>query len=262
MALANQVSCLVAQKCTSKLQITDTDFSKQCKAIVRMKLIELRAQWQKQRKEEHSVWKVGPLEILEIVTAVVHAQELMSEKNLNDNWVLRAAVRNGILVYRPDPASGRLVELLSQSWAKEMGLEVGTKRYSPEWLRDRLKWRDTEGVPIQADWTLSKTAKNISDLQVWDYWHPGDDKDLDEEEKKPEIEDAIADDLELELQNYLSLRTHPALRRAQLRRMGTAEYQAKRERDVAKRLRARRANKWLRKHRQKIVANAAEKIDS
>ena len=59
-----------------------------------MRLIELRAEWQKQRKEEHSVWKVGPLEI---VTAVVHAQELMSEKNLNDNWVLRAAVRNGIL---------------------------------------------------------------------------------------------------------------------------------------------------------------------
>ena len=52
----------------------------------------------------------------------------MAEKNLKDEWVLRAAVRNGILVYRPDPASGRLVELLSQRWAKEMGLEVGTKR--------------------------------------------------------------------------------------------------------------------------------------
>jgi hypothetical protein len=86
-----------------------------------------------------------------------------------------------------------------------MGLEVGTKRYNPEWLRDRLKWRDDEGVPIKADWNLSKTAKNISDLQVWDYRHPEDDKELDEEEKKPEIEDAIADDLELELQNSLSL---------------------------------------------------------
>ena len=146
MALANQLSCLVAEKCTSKLQITDTDFAKQFKALVRHKLIDLRAQWQTQRKEEHSVWKVGPLEI---VTAVVAAQEAMAEKNLKDEWVLRAAVRNGILVYRPDPASGRLVELLSQSWAKEMGLEVGTKRYSPEWLRDRLKWRDAEGVPAE-----------------------------------------------------------------------------------------------------------------
>ena len=118
MALANQLSCLVAEKCTSKLQITDTDFAKQFKALVRHKLIDLRAQWQTQRKVEHSVWKVGPLEI---VTAVVAAQEAMAEKNLKDEWVLRAAVRNGILVYRPDPASGRLVELLSQSWAKEIG---------------------------------------------------------------------------------------------------------------------------------------------
>ena len=52
---------------------------------------------------EHSVWKVGRLEL---VTAVVHGQEMVSEKNLRDDWVLRAAVRNGILVYRPDPAQG------------------------------------------------------------------------------------------------------------------------------------------------------------
>ena len=35
MALANQLSCLVAAKCTSKLQITDSDFAKQFKAYVR-----------------------------------------------------------------------------------------------------------------------------------------------------------------------------------------------------------------------------------
>ena len=257
MALANQLSCLVAEKCTSKLQITDTDFSKQFKALVRMKLIELRAEWQKERKEEHSVWKVGPLQI---VTAVVHAQEFMSDKNLCDNWVLRAAVRNGILVYRPDPASGRLVELLSQSWAKEMGLEVGTKRYSPEWLIDRLKWRDAEGVPLKADWNLSKTAKNISDLQVWDYFHPEDEKDFTEEELQPEICDAIAEDLELELQNSLSLRIHPSLRRAQIRRMGTAEYQSKNDRGVAKRERQRKLSKLLKKHKSKLVKKLAEKL--
>ena len=111
MALANQLSCLVAEKCASKLQITDTDFAKQFKALVRQKLIDLRAQRQTQRKEEHSVWKVGPLEI---ATAVVAAEEAMAQKNLQDEWVLRAAVRNGILVYRPDPASGRLVEPVSE----------------------------------------------------------------------------------------------------------------------------------------------------
>ena len=44
MALANQLSCLVAEKCTSKLQITDTDFSKQFKALVRSKLTEMRSE--------------------------------------------------------------------------------------------------------------------------------------------------------------------------------------------------------------------------
>ena len=257
MALANQLSCLVAEKCTSKLQITDTDFAKPFKALVRHKLIDLRAQWQTQRKVEHSVWKVGPLEI---VTAVVAAQEAMADKNLKDEWVLRAAVRNGILVYRPDPASGRLVELLSQSWAKEMGLEVGTKRYSPEWLRDRLKWRDGEGVPAKADWNLSSTAKQISDLQIWDYYHPEDEKDCTEEDLQPEITDAIAEDLELELQNSLSLRIHPSLRRAQIRRMGTAEYQSKKDKAVVKRARQRKLRKLLRKHKSKLVQKVAEKL--
>jgi hypothetical protein len=43
MALAYQLSCLVAE---NKLQITDTDFAKQFKALARNKLIELRNQWQ------------------------------------------------------------------------------------------------------------------------------------------------------------------------------------------------------------------------
>ena len=95
MALANQLSCLVAEKCTSKLQITDTDFSKQFKALLRNKLSELRTEWQKEAQQEHSVFKIGPLQI---VQALVSAQEAMSEKNLKDEWVLRAAVRNALLV--------------------------------------------------------------------------------------------------------------------------------------------------------------------
>ena len=113
MALANQLSCLVAEKCTSKLQITDTDFAKQFKALVRSKLTEMRSEWQTQIRDSHSVWKVGPKEI---VTAAVHAQEFLSDKNLRDQWVLRAAVRNGLLVYRPNPQTGKLEELLSQKW--------------------------------------------------------------------------------------------------------------------------------------------------
>ena len=64
----------MAEKCTSNLQITDIDFAKQSKAFVRSKPAELRTEWQAQRKTEHSVWEVAPLEI---VTAVVYAQEAM-----------------------------------------------------------------------------------------------------------------------------------------------------------------------------------------
>jgi hypothetical protein len=137
-------------------------------------------------------------------------------RRISKKWVLKAAVRNGILVYRPDPASGKLVELLPQPgprneswhWHQEV----------PSWLRDRLKWRDAEGVPTTADW------KHISDLQVWDYFHLEDEKGCTEEELQPEILYAIAEDLELELQNSLSLRLHPSLRRAQIRRLEAAEY--------------------------------------
>ena len=43
--------------------------------------------------------------------------------------------------------------------------------------------------------------------------------------------------------------------------MGTAEYEAKKKTELAKKPRARHAKKWLRKHRQKILASMAEKID-
>ena len=46
MAAAQQVSCLVAATCTSKLQITDSDFAKQFKALVRKKLLALRRDFQ------------------------------------------------------------------------------------------------------------------------------------------------------------------------------------------------------------------------
>ena len=73
MALAQQVSCLVAAKCTSKLQITDSDFAKQFKTLVRKKLILLRHDFQHQPQPlgKDAVFRVGALEI---VQAVVSAQ--------------------------------------------------------------------------------------------------------------------------------------------------------------------------------------------
>ena len=68
MAAAQQVSCLVAAKCTSKLQITDSDFAKH---------LALRHDFQHAQKNTSSVFKVGALEI---VTSVAWAQQEMTAK--------------------------------------------------------------------------------------------------------------------------------------------------------------------------------------
>lgn len=196
MALAQQISCLLAAKCTSMLQITDSDFSKQFKSLVRKELKELRLEFQ-QRTKGNSVFKVGALEI---VQAVVAAQSHMATKNEQDQWVLRAAVRNGILVYRPNPQTGILERMLEQKWAKQMGLSMGTKRLPARWFQNRLSWLQESGEPEVPNWELSDFVSGLKDPIRWDYYNPAEDAEKDLEDG-PEIEDAFDDDLAGEAAN-------------------------------------------------------------
>ena len=257
MFLGQQISCLVAEKCTSKIQITDTDFSKQFKALVRQKLQELRSEWKDQPKQDDDIWTVGAKEIL---TSVAHAQNFMSEKNLSDNWVLKAAVRNGILAYRPNPDTGKLEELLKQPWAQKAELAFGSKRYPGATLEGRLTWKDSEAVPVEPDWNLSATAKNISDLIQWDYWNPeaGDD----EQEELLDIDAKVTEDLELELQNSLNLMLHPHLRRAAWHRLGKAEYKVKAAKKKQKQELREQRRKQRTAFRGKMVLARKEKLKS
>ena len=70
---------------------------------MRKKLIELRHDFQHkpQALGQDAVFRVGALQI---VQAVVSAQQAMSEKNAEDQWFLRAAVRNGILALATKPS--------------------------------------------------------------------------------------------------------------------------------------------------------------
>ena len=129
MAAAQLVSCLVAAKCTSKLQITDCDFAKQFKALVRKKLLALRHELQHSQKTTSSVFKAGALKIV---------RQEMAAKNWQHQRVLRAAVRNSLLAWRPNPETGKLEEVCSQPWAKELGLSMGSRRLPPQRLQDRL----------------------------------------------------------------------------------------------------------------------------
>ena len=56
---------------------------------------------------------------------MVHAQWHMSEKNCEDQWVLAAAVRNGILAYTPNTQTGKLAIVTEQHWAKQAGFQMG-----------------------------------------------------------------------------------------------------------------------------------------
>ncbi|CAE7513749.1 unnamed protein product [Symbiodinium natans] len=232
MALAQQISCLVAAKCTSKLQITDSDFAKEFKGAVRHKLSSLRTEFQEQQKfsGKSEVWRVGALEI---VTSVVWAEEQLRQKNEEHSWVVRAAVRNGLLAYRPNPQTGRLEVVSEQPWAK-------------------------------ADWSLSDSAKQISDLIRWDYFNPEEDLEQEPEEGGFDLDGELAEDLDLSLQNSLSLRLHPKLRRAAARRALEEGY-ADRVKEIRKKAAVRRERlkhrtafrgKLLQSLRQKLMLNS------
>ncbi|CAJ1382899.1 unnamed protein product [Effrenium voratum] len=223
MHLANQISTLVAAKCTSKLQITDSDFSKQFKSLVKRKLQQLRHDFQ-QKYQQDAAWKVGSLEILE---SVVFAQEEMSKKNLEDEWVLKAAIRNGILGYIP--SGGKLQKVTECSWAQAEGFQMGTKRIPSDWFKDRFSWLSPDGKPIEPDWSLSDSASEIADLQRWDY-HSKEDEQHDSADEGQhlelvEIEGELEEQLELSLENSLNLRLHPSLRRALHKRLADPAFE-------------------------------------
>ena len=260
MALAQQVSCLVAAKCTSKLQITDSDFAKQFKSLVRKKLIELRHEFQHQPQPlgKDAVFRVGALQI---VQAVVSAQEAMSQKNAEDQWVLRAAVRNGILAWRPNLQKGCLEELCAQPWAAEMKLSMGSKRIPAQWFADRLKWLTENKVPQKPDWNLSDSARNIADLLRWDYYNPLEDAENDNPEGL-DLEGDLAEDLQLEAENSLALRLHPTLRRQAARRAAEKGFQEHREK-LRRHTKDRKQRQKLRTQlRQTFVKSVRERLSN
>ena len=260
MALAQQVSCLVAAKCTSKLQITDSDFAKQFKSLVRKKLIELRHDFQHQPQPlgKDAVFRVGALEI---VQAVVSAQQAMSEKNAEDQWVLRAAVRNGILAWRPNLQKGCLEEVCAQPWAAEMKLSMGSKRIPAHWFADRLRWLTENKVPQKPDWNLSDSARNIADLLRWDYYNPLEDGENDNPEGL-DLEGDLAEDLELEAENSLALRLHPTLRRQATRRAAEKGFQEHREK-LRQKAKDRKLRQKLRAQlRQTFVKGIRERLSN
>ena len=96
-----------------------------------------------------------------VVLCTVAAQRALQKRQSEQDFVLSATVRNGLLVYRP--CNGALVRLCDQDWAKAMSLGVGTKRIPESWLSHRYSWL-SDGVPNKPDFSLSSTISAVSDL--------------------------------------------------------------------------------------------------
>ena len=152
MKLAGQVPSWVLGKMTSVLQITDTDFARPLKLHANQAKQELRQILKATAAQTgaNESLKCGHAEILFIIDS---ALRLLEESCAGKCKVIEAGVRNGILAYRPNWSTGKLDPVEGQPWLKEL---IGDKvhlckshRLTPEWGADRMKWLDSEGVPVK-----------------------------------------------------------------------------------------------------------------
>ena len=192
--IASQFSAILLGKVTQKIQLTDTDFAALFKTDFRRSMSEL----------QYAAGGDGMLKITirEILSCCASAHKAAVQRNAETEWVVKGAVRNGLLVYIP--AEKGLVPLLSEK------LQMGSHRIPSETFQPRLSWleEDGSGRPKKPDFTLSGKASQLQDFIEWSFQNPVQD----EPEDQLDIQGPLEDDLEIPLQNALYLRLSPSLR--------------------------------------------------
>ena len=231
--MCNIASAHILGHMTAQLQVTDTDFARAFKHKFKHVLDDLRRDYKKEKGNEKG-FSIG---YEQIIRAAISSQDYMEELNEKNNWVVEAAIRNGLVAYRCSP-SGELKKITDEEWACKMG----TKRIPSDWLEPRYSWLK-DGVPSIPDFSLSRDASCITDLICWSYDNPvqageeeehqvpaGDEKEHAEKEheSKHEMEAAkekseidftdISDELLLPCNNSLFFSLSPTLRRDFYRR--------------------------------------------
>ena len=161
-----QIPCWIGAKMTPVLQLTDTDFAFLAKNAAEWKKREMTKKMREraQLKGEIPDYHMGHEEILEIVNA---AHERMETDNAAKDIVVKAARRNGMLVFRPDWKEGRMVDVENDERFKDAPL--GSHRLQTDWLRGRKHWRDADGKPWPALWEKAEQVKKMEDLAEADY---------------------------------------------------------------------------------------------
>ena len=67
-------------------------------------------------------------------------------------------------------SSAQLQMEAKETWAPDM--PESSSRLKTSWFENRLKWLTPSRIPVQPQWSLCETAKDLSDLIEWDYQHP------------------------------------------------------------------------------------------
>ena len=167
MRLAGQVPAWIAGKMTACLQITDTDFAFRLKAFATEAKLQMRTQLQASSLQAgmESGLRCGAFEILKIITDSV---KLLKEATVKENLVLAAGRRNGILAWRPDMKAKKLVDCSEQEWCKKLPECGASHRLQRGWVEDRMKWLDSNGTPLEPDWSTSTLAKSVEDIRDLD----------------------------------------------------------------------------------------------
>jgi len=102
----------------------------------------------------------GPYEILRIVKESV---DRLKQVTMEENLVLAAARRNGMLAWRPNLATGKLERPDDQAWCKGLPKCGESHRLKKSWSDDRYKWVNGEGEPVAPDWSKSSQGKSMED---------------------------------------------------------------------------------------------------
>lgn len=141
--------------------------------------------------------KISMEDVIEIAVAAQQKQALRNEEK---QWVLKGAVRDGLLLFRPHPEKG-LVRLRGE------GLEMGSHRIPSDYFKPRLSWIQDDGkVVLEPDFSLSTTGSKLQDFIEWSFKNPRDS------EEPYDIEGELEEELELPLKNSLHLRLSPEVR--------------------------------------------------
>ena len=56
-----------------------------------------------------------------------------------------------------------LVPCSSQKWSEGLPALAASHRLKAEWAKDRMKWLDSEGVPLEPDWSKCNGGKHLED---------------------------------------------------------------------------------------------------